>query len=61
VEGLRRMDGNDKPTPGALAEAMRSIGRLNFGGFEVVLDRAYRNGSRYTDITLARSAGKYRR
>lgn len=59
VEGLRRMNGAAKPTPEALAEAMRSIGKLNLGGFDVVMDRDYRNGSRYTDITLARTQGKY--
>lgn len=61
VEGLRRMSGSDKPTPAALAEAMRSIGRLSLGGFEVVMDRDHHNGSRYTDITLARGDGKYMR
>lgn len=58
VEGLRRMSG-DKPTPAALATAMQSIGRLNLGGFEVVMDREHHNGARYTDITLARGDGRY--
>lgn len=59
VEGLRRMPGN--PSPEALLAGMRSIGRLDLGGYEVTLDRSYHDGSTYTDVTLARPDGKYRR
>ena len=59
VEGLRRING--KPSPSTLAAALRSIGTLNLGGFEVTIDKGYMNGSRYTDITLARGGGHYLR
>lgn len=59
VEGLRRMQGT--PSPETLAAGMRAIGRLDLGGYMLTLDRSYRDGSNYTDITLARPEGKYRR
>ena len=59
VEGLRRING--APSRAAMLGAMQSLGKLNLGGFELTLDRDHRDGSRYTDLTLARSGGKYLR
>lgn len=59
AEGLRRVNGT--PTPATLAAALRSIGTLNMGGFEVRIDKDHLNGSGYTEITLARGGGRYLR
>jgi branched-chain amino acid transport system substrate-binding protein len=59
TEGLRRMKGS--PSPAALTAAMRSIDRLHLGGFELTMNAQHHDGSTYTDITLARSSGRYRR
>jgi hypothetical protein len=44
-----------------MLSAMQSLGKLNLGGFELVIDRDHRDGSHYTDLTLARGGGKYKR
>jgi ABC-type branched-subunit amino acid transport system substrate-binding protein len=59
VEGLRRING--APSRAAMLSAMQSLGKLNLGGFELVIDRDHRDGSHYTDLTLARGGGKYKR
>jgi branched-chain amino acid transport system substrate-binding protein len=59
VAGLRRMQG--PPSRTAFLQAMRSLGRLNLGGYVLAFDRDPHNGSHFTDITMARGAGQYRR
>lgn len=43
----------------AFHDAMRSLGRLNLGGYELSFDQDPNSGSQFTDITLARRAGVY--
>lgn len=57
VEGLRRIKG--EPSPASLLAAMQSLGMVRLGGFDLTLDRDRRDGSSYTDITLARPEGRY--
>jgi ABC-type branched-subunit amino acid transport system substrate-binding protein len=60
VEGLRRMSGS--PSPQALATAMRSLGTLDIGNLEITPGAAPSNSrGAFTEITLARAGGRYRR
>jgi len=59
TEGLRRMKGS--PSPAALTAAMRSIDHLHLSGFELTMNAQHHDGSTFTEITLARSGGRYRR
>ncbi|MDH6166443.1 branched-chain amino acid transport system substrate-binding protein [Variovorax boronicumulans] len=57
VEGLRRING--APSRATMLAAMQNLGHLNLGGFDLTIDREDRGGSHFTDLTLARSGGKY--
>ncbi|MGF6345747.1 ABC-type branched-subunit amino acid transport system substrate-binding protein [Variovorax sp. W2I14] len=57
VEGLRRINGT--PSRASMLAAMQNLGHLNLGGFDLTIDQNDRSGSHFTDLTLARSGGKY--
>ncbi|MDQ0609264.1 branched-chain amino acid transport system substrate-binding protein [Variovorax sp. W1I1] len=57
VEGLRRINGT--PSRASMLAAMQNLGHLNLGGFDLTIDQNDRGGSHFTDLTLARSGGKY--
>jgi ABC-type branched-subunit amino acid transport system substrate-binding protein len=58
VEGLRRMHG--APSATALTSAMRAMGKLDIGGFEVSLRNEADEHHGFTEITLASKRGHYR-
>ena len=55
VAGLRRVDG--PPTPAALASALRGMGELDLGGFDVNFGKG-NAGSAWTDIGVMSSQGR---
>lgn len=57
VEGLRRA--GPEPTAEKLTQALENMRQLNLGGYEVGFAPGQRAGSRYVDLSLVRSNGRY--
>ena len=59
VEGLRRA-GKD-PTRPRFIQALESLRQFDVGGFEVNFGKGVRQGSRFVDLTIIGSGGKFTR
>ena len=59
VEGLRRA-GKD-PTRPRFIQALESLRQFDVGGFEVNFGKGVRQGSRFVDLTIIGTGGKFTR